>query len=85
MMMMVLVKEQLEGVIVMVGGTQYAVNAVPHLFAIRDEGDEDRDCLMFFVSLFPLHFEEEWFSIVLESELVKPFSHMQVATNCLYL
>ena len=30
----------------MVGGTQYAVNAVPHLFAIRDEGDEDEDCLM---------------------------------------
>ena len=68
----------------MVGGTQYAVNAVPHLFAIRDEGDEDRDCLMFFVSLFPLHFEEEWFSIILESELVKLRlnSHMQVATNC---
>ena len=47
MMMMVVVKDQYEGVIVMVGGTQYAVNAVPHLFAICDEGDEDEDPMMF--------------------------------------
>ena len=47
MMMMVVVKDQYEGVIVMVGGTQYAVNAVQHLFAICDEGDEDEDRLMF--------------------------------------
>ena len=31
----------------MVGGIQYAVNALQHLFAICDEGDEDEDRLMF--------------------------------------